>query len=114
VETRAEGRRKWGEVVKGIAAGEARLWLPPTTFHRRTIAIVGFSTEEQYRFGFGPFPAGFREVPFGDIDGAAGAITAKTCAFLVEARSRARRASSCRRRATCGEARRSAARTMCC
>jgi ornithine--oxo-acid transaminase len=84
VETALKAARKWGEEVKGIAAGEAEIVVAANNFHGRTIAIVGFSSEEQYRRGFGPFPAGFREVPFGDIAALRGAITAKTCAFLVE------------------------------
>jgi ornithine--oxo-acid transaminase len=84
VETALKAARKWGEVVKGIAAGEAEIVVAANNFHGRTIAIVGFSSDAQYRRGFGPFPAGFREVPFGDIEALRGAITAKTCAFLVE------------------------------
>jgi ornithine--oxo-acid transaminase len=84
VETALKAARKWGEVVKGIAAGEAEIVVAANNFHGRTIAIVGFSSDEQYRRGFGPFPAGFREVPFGDIEALRGAITANTCAFLVE------------------------------
>ena len=53
-------------------------------FHGRTIAIVGFSSEDQYREGFGPFPAGFRQIPFGDAEALRKAITPHTCAFLVE------------------------------
>jgi ornithine--oxo-acid transaminase len=83
VETGLKAARKW-EVVKGIAAGEAEIVVAANNFHGRTIAIVGFSSDEQYRRGFGPFPAGFREVPFGDIEALRGAITANTCAFLVE------------------------------
>jgi ornithine--oxo-acid transaminase len=84
VETALKAARKWGEVVKGIAAGEAEIVVASNNFHGRTIAIVGFSSDAQYRRGFGPFPAGFREVPFGDIEALHRAITAKTCAFLVE------------------------------
>lgn len=84
VETGLKAARKWGETVKGIAAGKAEIVVAANNFHGRTIAIVGFSTEDQYRLGFGPFPAGFREVPFGDIEALRGAITANTCAFLVE------------------------------
>jgi ornithine--oxo-acid transaminase len=84
VETALKAARKWGETVKGIAAGEAEIVVAANNFHGRTIAIVGFSSDEQYRRGFGPYPAGFREVPFGDIEALRGAITAKTCAFLVE------------------------------
>jgi ornithine--oxo-acid transaminase len=70
--------------VKGIAAGKQEIVVASNNFHGRTIAIVGFSSEEQYRSGFGPFPAGFREVPFGDIEALRSAITPQTCAFLVE------------------------------
>jgi ornithine--oxo-acid transaminase len=84
VETALKAARKWGEVVKGIAADESEIVVASNNFHGRTIAIVGFSSDEQYRQGFGPFPAGFREVPFGDIEALRRAITAKTCAFLVE------------------------------
>ena len=45
---------------------------------------MGFSSDEQYRRGFGPFPAGFREVPFGDAEAVRAAITPNTAAFLVE------------------------------
>jgi ornithine--oxo-acid transaminase len=84
VETALKAARKWGEVVKGIAAGEAEIVVAGNNFHGRTIAIVGFSSDAQYRHGFGPFPAGFREVPFGDIAALRRAITTNTCAFLVE------------------------------
>ena len=53
-------------------------------FHGRSIAIVGFSSEPQYRDGFGPFPPGFVTVPFGDAAALAAAITPRTAAFLVE------------------------------
>jgi ornithine--oxo-acid transaminase len=45
---------------------------------------VGFSTDAQYRAGFGPFPAGFKHVPFGDVEALRKMITPQTCAFLVE------------------------------
>jgi ornithine--oxo-acid transaminase len=38
----------------------------------------------QYRAGFGPFARGFRSVPFGDVDALAAALSARTCAVLVE------------------------------
>ncbi|MGP8258691.1 MAG: ornithine--oxo-acid transaminase [Acidobacteriaceae bacterium] len=84
VETALKAARKWGEVVKGIAADKAEVVVASNNFHGRTIAIVGFSSDAQYRRGFGPFPEGFREAPFGDIEALRRAITANTCAFLVE------------------------------
>ena len=84
VETALKAARKWGETVKGIAPDQAEIIVCNNNFHGRTIAIVGFSTDRQYRSGFGPFPAGFRQVPFGDAEAVRAAITDNTCAFLVE------------------------------
>ena len=84
VETALKAARKWGVTVKGIPADRAEIVVCGNNFHGRTISIVGFSTEPQYRTGFGPFSAGFRCVPFGDLDALARAITPETCAFLVE------------------------------
>jgi ornithine--oxo-acid transaminase len=53
-------------------------------FHGRTTTIVGFSSEQAYRDGFGPFTPGFVQIPFGDIAALERAITPNTCAFLVE------------------------------
>jgi ornithine--oxo-acid transaminase len=46
--------------------------------------VVGFSSEAQYKAGFGPFPAGFKRIPFGDLEALRAAITPETVAFLVE------------------------------
>jgi ornithine--oxo-acid transaminase len=84
VETALKAARKWGETVKGIPAGHAEILVASNNFHGRTISIVGFSSDAQYRHGFGPFPAGFGQVPFGDAQALAARITPNTCAFLVE------------------------------
>jgi ornithine--oxo-acid transaminase len=84
VETALKAARKWGMAAKNIRDGQQEIIVASNNFHGRTIAIVGFSSEEQYREGFAPFPAGFREVPFGNADALRRAITPKTCAFLVE------------------------------
>jgi ornithine--oxo-acid transaminase len=84
VETALKAARKWGEQRKGIPAGKAEILVAENNFHGRTISIVGFSSEPQYREGFGPFPAGFRQVPFGEVEALRAAITPNTCAFLVE------------------------------
>lgn len=84
VETAIKAARKWGHRVKGIAEDRAEIIVCRNNFHGRTISIVSFSTEPQYRDGFGPFTPGFRTVPFGDADALAEAITPNTCAFLVE------------------------------
>lgn len=84
VETALKAARKWGETVKGIAPNQAEILVASGNFHGRTIAIVGFSSDAQYRAGFGPFAPGFRAVSFGDIAALERAITPNTAAFLVE------------------------------
>ncbi len=84
VETAVKAARKWGYTVKGIPDGKAEIIVCANNFHGRTITIVSFSTDEQYRDGFGPFTPGFKVIPFGDADALRGAITPNTCAFLVE------------------------------
>lgn len=84
IETALKAARKWGYTVKGIAEGQAEIIACEGNFHGRTIAIVGLSTEPQYRFGFGPFPVGLNTVPYGDAAKLAAAITPNTAAFLVE------------------------------
>ena len=84
VETALKAARKWGYKVKGIPADRAEIIVCKGNFHGRSIAIVGFSTEPQYRDGFGPFPGGFRHIPYGDAGALARAISPHTAAFLVE------------------------------
>ena len=84
VETAIKCARKWGYVVKGIPANHAKIITCAGNFHGRTSTIVGFSSEAQYRDGFGPYADGFRHVPFGDAAALEAAITPETAAFLVE------------------------------
>ncbi len=84
VETALKAARKWAYTVKGVPPGQARIIAAKGNFHGRTITIVGMSTVEQYRDGFGPFPGGFDLVPFGDAAALERAITRDTAAFLVE------------------------------
>ena len=84
VETAVKAARKWGYKVKGIPEGKAEIIVCANNFHGRTVTIVSFSSDEQYRDGFGPFTPGFRIIPYGDADALRAAITPNTCAFLVE------------------------------
>ncbi len=84
VETVIKAIRKWGYKVKGIPHDRAEIIVCENNFHGRTIAIIGFSTESQYRDGFGPFPAGFNIVPFGDTTALESAITPNTVGVLLE------------------------------
>lgn len=84
VESAIKAVRKWGYEVKGVPAGRAEVIVCANNFHGRTIAIIGFSTDPLAREGFGPFPPGFKIIPFGDAKALEEAITADTVAFLVE------------------------------
>lgn len=84
VETAIKAARKWGHKVKGIADNCAEIIVCHGNFAGRTTTIVGFSSERQYRDGFGPFASGFVAVPFGDADALEAAITPRTAAFIVE------------------------------
>ncbi len=84
VETAVKAARKWGYTVKGVPRDQAEIIVCAGNFHGRTTTIVSFSTDEQYRDGFGPFTPGFRVVPFGDATALEAAVTPNTCAFLVE------------------------------
>jgi ornithine--oxo-acid transaminase len=84
VETALKAARKWSYRVKGVSADKAEIIACNGNFHGRTIAIVGFSSEPQYKDGFGPFPPGFKLIPYGDAPALERAITPNTAAFLVE------------------------------
>jgi len=84
VESALKVARKWGYEVKGVPDGQAEIVVAADNFHGRTVAIVGFSTDAQSRRGFGPFPAGFKVVPYGDAAALEAAIGPNTVAFLVE------------------------------
>ena len=84
VETAIKAVRKWGYQVKGVPEGKAEIIVCENNFHGRTTTIIGFSSEDQYREGFGPFTPGFVLVPYGDADAFEAAVTENTVGFLVE------------------------------
>lgn len=84
VETALKAARKWAYKVKGVPDGKAEIIVCDGNFHGRTISIVSFSAEHQYKDGFGPFPLGFKRIPYGDADALEAVITPNTAAFLVE------------------------------
>ena len=84
VETAIKAARKWAYKVKRVPAGQAEIVVAAGNFAGRTTTIVSFSSEAQYRDGFGPFTPGFRQVPFGDATAFEAAITPNTAAFILE------------------------------
>jgi ornithine aminotransferase len=84
VETAIKAARRWGHDRLGVKDGAQEIIVASGNFHGRTTTIVGFSSEDSYRRGFGPFAPGFVTVPFGDAAAVESAITPNTVAVLVE------------------------------
>ena len=84
VETAIKAARRWGYRVKGVPRDRAEIIVADGNFHGRTTTIISFSSEPDYRDGFGPFTPGFRSVPFGDLAALQQAIRPETVAVLIE------------------------------
>lgn len=84
VETALKAARKWGYTDKGVPDGKAEIIVCDGNFHGRTVTVISFSSEEQYRDGFGPYTPGFVNIPYGDLEALRSAINPNTVAFLVE------------------------------
>jgi ornithine--oxo-acid transaminase len=84
VETAIKAARKWGYTVKGVEKDKAEIIVCDGNFHGRTTTIISFSSEEQYKDGFGPLTPGFTIIPYGDTESLKNSINKNTVAFLVE------------------------------
>ncbi|MGD9592366.1 MAG: ornithine--oxo-acid transaminase [Candidatus Berkiella sp.] len=84
VETAIKAARRYGYQKKGIKENQAQIIVAHNNFHGRTISVISFSSDKDYKKGFGPFTPGFVSIPFGDSEALKEAITPNTCAFLVE------------------------------
>lgn len=84
VETAIKAARRWGYRTKKIPKDQAQIIVCQNNFHGRTTTIIGFSSEQSYKDGFGPFTPGFVTVPFGDVAAMEAAVTPNTCAILIE------------------------------
>jgi len=85
VETGIKVARRWAYRKKMVPEGLAEIIVCANNFHGRTTTIVGFSSDEDSRAGFGPFTPGFKVIPYNDVPALEAAITPNTAAFLVEA-----------------------------
>jgi acetylornithine/N-succinyldiaminopimelate aminotransferase len=54
------------------------------SFHGRTLATVTATGQAKYQKGFEPLPAGFKHVPYGDLEATRNAVGPQTAAILVE------------------------------
>ena len=84
VETAIKAARKWAYTVKGVPYNQAEILVFSQNFHGRTTTIVGFSSDEQYRSGFGPFAPGFTLLEYGDIEAVRDAMNPNVAAVLIE------------------------------
>ncbi|MFI5686923.1 ornithine--oxo-acid transaminase [Streptomyces sp. NPDC051636] len=84
VESGIKVARKWAYEVKGVPADRATIVVAAENFHGRTTTIVGFSTDETARAGFGPFTPGFRIIPYNDLAALEEAVDETTAAVLIE------------------------------
>ena len=96
VETAIKAARRWGYFTKGIKKNCAEIIVAEGNFHGRTTTIVGFSSEKEYKKGFGPFADGFIEAEYcssncncskvceNSIRSIKNAINNNTCAVIIE------------------------------
>ena len=77
VETAVKLCRRWG-------AGRYEIIVMERSFHGRTTGALSATGQTKYQQGFEPLLPGFVRVPFNDLEAVRGAVTARTCAVLVE------------------------------
>ncbi|NBW97968.1 ornithine--oxo-acid transaminase [bacterium] len=83
-ETAIKIARKWGYEKKRVAHDQANIICFENNFHGRTVTIVSFSTDPDYRDGFGPFTPGFKIVPFNDPQAVENVIDKNTVGVFIE------------------------------
>lgn len=96
VETAIKAARRWGYFNKAIPENKAEIIVADGNFHGRTTTIVGFSSDPDYKKGFGPFTPGFKIANYctnhcscslkceDSIESFKNLINKNTCAILVE------------------------------
>jgi acetylornithine/N-succinyldiaminopimelate aminotransferase len=77
VETAIKISRRWG-------AGRHEIIVMEQSFHGRTMGALSATGQPKYQQGFEPLLPAFTRVPFNDLKAVERAVTAKTCAVLVE------------------------------
>lgn len=86
VETALKICRKWAYEKKGISENQAQIIVCDGNFHGRTTTIISFSNDENARNNFGPYTAGFIQIPYDNVEALEKAITSSNniAGFLVE------------------------------
>ena len=73
--------RKYGKV---IGQDKFEIVTAEHSFHGRTLATLTATGQPKYQEGYEPLPGGFRYVPFNDKAALKAAVSAKTCAVMIE------------------------------
>src|SRR5947199_2595960 len=68
----------------GDDTGRHEIITASDSFHGRTLAGIAATGQEKVKKGFEPMVAGFRHVPFNDLDAVAKAVRPETAAILLE------------------------------
>src|SRR5687768_13325749 len=68
----------------GQAEGRFEILTCLQSFHGRTLAGIAATGQEKVKQGFDPPVAGFRHIPFNDLEAARAAISPATAAILIE------------------------------
>jgi acetylornithine/succinyldiaminopimelate/putrescine aminotransferase len=74
--------RRWGTTNNG--EGCHRIITATNSFHGRTMAALAATAQAAKQEAFKPLPEGFDHVPLNDLGALEAAITAETCAVLLE------------------------------
>ena len=73
---RFQNRQSGADRFKIICAGGS--------FHGRTLAMLAATDKPLFRDGFGPMPAGFEHVPFGNLNSLRDALSDEVAAIMIE------------------------------
>lgn len=77
--------RRWAHKVKGVK-GTPTILFADQCFHGRTLTVTQMFVEEEKaaREGFGPWPSGFKRIPYNDLAAVEAAVDNNTAAVMVE------------------------------
>jgi len=84
VETAIKAARRWAYSIKKVEENQAEIIVCEGNFHGRTMSAISLSSDDEYKYQFGPMLPGIKLIPYGDIEALKQAITPNTAAFLLE------------------------------
>lgn len=84
VEAAIKLARKYTKTSSKNGAGKYEIITAKHSFHGRTLAAITATGQPKYQKYFEPLPPGFKYVPFNHLQAMQEAITAQTCAIMLE------------------------------